>query len=179
MKGQSYATATSTIGTSVARPSFSEKGLTEHFFPADSNINASSPNTHMLACESNSQRVSSSFGAANTALTCALETLLIMELVWALGMEQGNFDGMVSDSVPARVILSSHGRHIGTFHFEGLMIDCNCTFVDRFGNELLTEDTCAAANETLDAVFVVGAAVGATVGAGGSGAACKLATAAA
>ena len=104
--------------------------------------------------------------------------ILIMELVWVLVMEQGSFDGIMSDSVPARLILSSHGRHIGAFHFVDLIIDCNCTFVDRFGKALFTEDTCADVNKTFGAVFVVGAAVGGAEGAGGSGAACKLDTAA-
>ena len=96
----------------------------------------------MLACESNSQRVSSFF-------TCALETQLIMALVWVLGMEQGNFDGIMSDSVLPEVTFSSHGKNIGTFHFDGLVINYNFIVVDRFGNDLLTDDTCAAANDIL------------------------------
>jgi hypothetical protein len=74
-----------------------------------------------------------------------------MALVWVLGMEQGNFDGIMSDSVLPEVTFSSHGKHIGTF----LVINCNFIVVDRFGNDLLTDDTCAAANDILGLQQVV------------------------
>jgi len=59
VKGQSYATAISHIGTFFAAPIASVKGLTVHVLPESSNTKQSLPNTHMLAWESSSVRVSS------------------------------------------------------------------------------------------------------------------------